>query len=114
MNVQLPQLPDPVPPDTQQLLQQIMQAIQQPIADAAKQAVEEAVKNQAPLAGLEVAVKGSHWELLDGGGSQGKPARRRLGGWETLSQARRDHARCLRHKPTARLWGLSFLFARSV
>ena len=71
MNVQLPQLPDPVPPDTQQLLQQIMQAIQQPIADAAKQAVEEAVKNQAPLAGLEVAVKGSHWELLDGGGEPG-------------------------------------------
>lgn len=73
MNLQLPDLPDPMPPDLQQLLQAMMQGLQQQIAESANQAVQESLQKQAPLAGIEAVLKGGHWTFDTDGGESGDP-----------------------------------------
>lgn len=65
MNLQLPNLPQPITPDVHQLIEQMMQGLQQQIAQSAQDAVQEALQKQAPLAGIEAVLKGGHWILTE-------------------------------------------------
>jgi hypothetical protein len=63
MNLQLPANINPanLPQDVQQALQQLLQQAQQGMLAQAQQAVQDALRQQAPLAGLEAAVRGGRW-----------------------------------------------------
>lgn len=63
LNVQLPQnlQAEQLPP----ALQALMQQFQQTLIQQAQQAVQQALKDQAPVAGFEVALRGGKWEPYD-------------------------------------------------
>lgn len=61
LQLQLPQGAQ-LPEAAQQALQQMMQQGQQQLLQEAQRAVQEALRTQAPLQGVDVAFRGSHWE----------------------------------------------------
>ena len=67
INLQLPPGIDPqaLTPEAQALLQGMLQQAQQDLTNDAQNAVEEALKHQAPLAGVEVALRGARWVRAD-------------------------------------------------
>lgn len=59
------QLPPGIDPQQQAALQQLLQAAQQQIIQDAQQAVQQALKDQAPLIGVEAALRGGRWRKAD-------------------------------------------------
>lgn len=55
--------PETLPQHVQQALQQMLQAAQQGLIAQAQQAVNDALKQQAPLIGADVALRGARWRL---------------------------------------------------
>jgi len=55
------QMPAAMPPNQQAALAQLLQQLQPVIVQAAQQAAQQAVQQQAPMVGVEVAVRGAKW-----------------------------------------------------